>query len=171
MSWKGTKRPTKSKTSSQKPWKTGKWIWLQGEQILAEEKLQRGISKENSLSSLQFVGSNDDTHLLRKCTEGYKFTKSQKRLMTLCTWMTLNYLSKKWKKKKLTWHLDTNNKNIQPEIEQWNCGIEKCATLIMKTRTRETTEGIELLRQESIRTLREKENYKYLGILEADTMK
>ena len=33
------------------------------------------------------------------------------------------------------------------------------------------TEGIELPNQEKIRMLREKENYKNLGILEADTIK
>ena len=33
------------------------------------------------------------------------------------------------------------------------------------------TEGIELWNQIKIRTLREKENYKYLGILETDTIK
>ena len=33
------------------------------------------------------------------------------------------------------------------------------------------TEGIELSNQERIRTLGEKETYKYLGILEADTIK
>ena len=33
------------------------------------------------------------------------------------------------------------------------------------------TEGIELPNQEKIRTFREKEMYKYLGILEADTIK
>ena len=32
-------------------------------------------------------------------------------------------------------------------------------------------EGIELLNQEKIRTLEEKETYKYLEILEADTIK
>ena len=35
----------------------------------------------------------------------------------------------------------------------------------------EAAEGIEPLNQESIRTLGEKQNYKYLGILEADTIK
>ena len=33
------------------------------------------------------------------------------------------------------------------------------------------TEGVELPNQVVIRTLREKENYKYLRILEADTIK
>ena len=44
--------------------------------------------------------------------------------------------------------------------------IEKCAMLIMKRR-----EGKELLNQGKIRTLREKETYKYLGILERDIIK
>ena len=48
-------------------------------------------------------------------------------------------------------------------------GIEKCAMLIMKSRKRETMEGIELPNQEKIRMLRKK--YKYSGILEANIIK
>ena len=36
---------------------------------------------------------------------------------------------------------------------------------------KQITHGIELLNQERIRTLGEKKNYKYLGILEANTIK
>ena len=43
--------------------------------------------------------------------------------------------------------------------------------LIMKSRKRQITGGKELLNQERIRTLEEKENYKYLGILEVDIIK
>ena len=50
-------------------------------------------------------------------------------------------------------------------------GIEKCAILIMKSGKRQIMEGMELLNQERIRTLREKENYKFLRILEIDTIK
>ena len=49
--------------------------------------------------------------------------------------------------------------------------IEKCALLIMKREKRETVEGIELPNEEMVRTLGKNENYKYLRILEADTMK
>ena len=49
-------------------------------------------------------------------------------------------------------------------------GIEKCAMLVMK-KGKKITEGIELPSQDKIRILGEKENYKYLGILEADTIK
>ena len=43
--------------------------------------------------------------------------------------------------------------------------------LIKKSGKQHVTEGIELPNLEKIRTLGEKETYKYLGILEADTIK
>ena len=50
-------------------------------------------------------------------------------------------------------------------------GIEKCAMLIIKSWKRLMTEGIELPNQEKFKTSGEKETYKLLGILEADTIK
>ena len=50
-------------------------------------------------------------------------------------------------------------------------GIEKCALLVMKSGKRHLTDGIELPNQDKIRTLAENVTYKYLGILEADTIK
>ena len=50
-------------------------------------------------------------------------------------------------------------------------GIEKYAVLIMKSAQWQIMDRIEQTSQESIRILREKENYKYLWILAADTMK
>ena len=50
-------------------------------------------------------------------------------------------------------------------------GIEKCALLVMKSGKLHLIEGIELPNQDKIRTLAENETYKYLGILEADTIK
>ena len=50
-------------------------------------------------------------------------------------------------------------------------GIEKWAMLVMKSGKRHLTDGIELLIQDKFRTLGEKETYKYLDILEADTIK
>ena len=49
--------------------------------------------------------------------------------------------------------------------------IEKCAMLVMKSAKRHMTDGMELLNHDKIRTLGENETYKYLGILEADTIK
>ena len=49
--------------------------------------------------------------------------------------------------------------------------IEKCAMLVMKSGKRHRTDGMELPNQDNISTLAENETYKYLGILEADTIK
>ena len=49
--------------------------------------------------------------------------------------------------------------------------IEKCAMLVMKSGERHFTDGMELTNQDKIRTFGEKETYKYLGILKADTIK
>ena len=43
--------------------------------------------------------------------------------------------------------------------------------LVMKSGKRHLTDGMELSNQDKIRTLGEKETNKYLGILEADTIK
>ena len=50
-------------------------------------------------------------------------------------------------------------------------GIEKCAMLVMKSGKRRMTDGMELPNHDKIRTVGESETYKYLGILEADTIK
>ena len=49
--------------------------------------------------------------------------------------------------------------------------IEKGAMLVIKSEKRHLTDRIELPNQNEIRTLGEKETYKYLGILEADIIK
>ena len=49
-------------------------------------------------------------------------------------------------------------------------GIEKCS-MQMRSGKRHLTEGTELPNQEKIRMLEEKETYKYLGILEVETIK
>ena len=50
-------------------------------------------------------------------------------------------------------------------------GIEKCAMLVMKSSKRHMTDGMELPNYDKIKTLAENETYKYLSILEADTIK
>ena len=49
--------------------------------------------------------------------------------------------------------------------------IEKCAILEMKSGKRHLTDRMELPNRDKIRTLAENETYKYLGILEAYTIK
>ena len=50
-------------------------------------------------------------------------------------------------------------------------GIEKCAMLVMKSGKRHMTDGMEQPNHDKIRTLGKNELYRYLGILEADTIK
>ena len=50
-------------------------------------------------------------------------------------------------------------------------GIEKCAMLLMKRRKWHQTNGMELPNLDNIRSLGEKKTDKYLGILEADSIK
>ena len=57
------------------------------------------------------------------------------------------------------------------QSEHWDrIWYKECAMLIRKSR-KHMMEGIELPNQEKIRILGEKETYKYLGILEAETIK
>ena len=50
-------------------------------------------------------------------------------------------------------------------------GTEKCAMLVMKRGKRHMNDGMELPNHNKIRTLGENETYKYLVILQADTIK
>ena len=50
-------------------------------------------------------------------------------------------------------------------------GKDKCAMLVMISRKRHMTEGKGKPNQENIRMIGEKETDKYLGLLEADTIK
>ena len=50
-------------------------------------------------------------------------------------------------------------------------GIEKCAMQVMKSSKGHLTDEMELPNQNKIRMFREKVTYKYLGILEAGTIK
>ena len=75
----------------------------------------------------------------------------------------IKVIAKNERKKTKTWDLDSNNKNIGIGME---FGFRKCAILIMKM---ESAKGIELLHQERLRTLCEKEIY--LCILEANAFR
>ena len=81
--------------------------------------------------------------------------------------MTSNYLQKMKKKKETLIHaVRIYNQDVGMEF-----GVEKCAMLVMKCGKRRLTDAMKLRHQDKIRTLEEKETYKYLGILEADTIK
>ena len=96
-------------------------------------------------------------HILKKCTSSNKLTKSQEKINHLMYIDDIKLFTKKSEKE-----VETLIHAIRANSQK----IEKCAMLIMRSRKRQMTEGIELPNQERIRTLEEKETYKYLDILE-----
>ena len=80
--------------------------------------------------------------------------------------MTSNYLKNEKELKTLIDTVRIYSQDIGMEFD-----IEKCGILVMKSGKRYLTDGMELPNQDKITTLAENETYKYLGILEADTIK
>ena len=58
---------------------------------------------------------------------------------------------------------------IDKTMKTWR--VELTAVLVMKSDKRQLNDGMELPNKDKIKTLAENETYKYLGILEADTIK
>ena len=105
--------------------------------------------------------------ILRKCTAGYKLSRSQEKINYLMYMDDIKLFAKNEKELETLIHtINTHNQDIGMEF-----GIEKCALLVMKSGKRHLTDGIELPNQDKIRTLAENETYKYLGILEAYNIK
>ena len=142
-----------------------------GEKSLAETKIQRGIFQGDALSPLLFIIAKMPlNHILRKCTAGYKLSKSPEKINHLMYMDDIKLFAKNEKE------LETLIHTVRIYIQDvgMEFGIEKCALLVRKTTSsgkRHLTDGIELPNQDKIRTLAENETYKYLGILEADTIK
>ena len=136
------------------------------ERSLSEAKIQICIFQGYALSPLLFIiGMMPLNHILRKCTAGYKLSKSQEKINHLMYVDDMKLFAKNEKELETLIHtVRIYSQDIGMEF-----GIEKCAMLVMKSSKRHLTDRMELLNQENIRTLREKETYKYLGILEVDT--
>ena len=76
------------------------WIadWTAGRNCLAEVKIQLVILQVYSLSPLLFVSEMMPfNHILRKCTSGYKLTKSQENIYQLMYIIDIKWLAKKEK--------------------------------------------------------------------------
>ena len=106
-------------------------------------------------------------HILRKCTSRYKLYKLKEKFNHLIYMDDIKLFAKNEKE------LETPNTGSEDIQWRYRDGIwhRKCAMLIMKSGKWQMMEGIELLKQVKIRTFREQEILKYLGILGADTIK
>ena len=133
----------------------------EGGRSLAEAKIQRGIFQGDALSPLLFkIAMMPLNHILKNCTAGYKLSRSQEKINQLM------YMDDIKELKTLIHAVRIYSQNIGMEF-----GIEKAALLVIKSGKRFLTYGMELPNQDKVRKLRENETYKYLGILEADTIK
>ena len=74
-----------------------------GEKSLAEAKIQKGIFQVDALSPLLFViAMMPLNHIHRKCTAGYKLSKSQEKI---CHLMYMNDIKLFAKNEKKNWKL------------------------------------------------------------------
>ena len=106
-------------------------------------------------------------HIFRKHTAGYKLSISQKKVNHLKYMDDIKLFAKNEKELETLIHkVRIYSRDIGMEF-----GIEKCAMLVMKCGRQQLTVGMELPNQDKIKTLAENETNKYLGILEADTIK
>ena len=139
-----------------------------GGRSLAETKIQRGIFQGDAQSPLLFIiAMMPLNNILRKWTAGYKLSRSQEKINHLMYMDDIKLFAKNEKEVEIPIHaVRIYSQDIGMEF-----GIEKCAMLVMKSGKRQMTDGMELQNHDKIRTLEENETYKYLGILEADTIK
>ena len=143
--------------------KTRKVELTPGGRNFAEVNVQRGIFQGDALSPLLFIiAMMPLNHILRKCSAGFKLSKSQEKINHLMYMDNIKLFAK-------------NEKELETQIPAVRIlsghRDRKCTMQVMKSGKRHLTDGMELLNQDKIRTFVEKETYKYLCILEADTIK
>ena len=151
-----------------KTMKTGEVELTAGRKSLAQAKIQRGIFERDALSPLLFIiAMMSLNHILRKCTAGYKLSKSQKKINHLIYMDDIKLFAKNEEElETLIYTVGIYSQDIVMEF----C-IEKCLMLVMKSGKQHLMDAIELPNQEKIRALRKKETYKCLDNLEANTIK
>ena len=142
-------------------------LTAEGRSII-ETKIQRGIFQGDAISPLLFIiAMMPLNHILRKCAPGYKLSRLQEKINHRMNKDGIKSFVKNEKILETLIHaIRIYSQDIGMEF-----GIEKCAMLVMKSGKQHMTDGMELPNHDRIRTFEEKETYKYLGILEADTIK
>ena len=136
-----------------------------GGRSLAETKIQRGVFQGDALSPLLFIiAMMPPNHILRECAAGYKLSRSQEKINHQMYMDDIKLFAKELET--LIYAVRIYSQNIGMEF-----GIEKCAMLVKESGKRHITDGIKRPDHDKIRTHGENETYKYLAILDADTIK
>ena len=147
-----------------------KWnteLMVNGEK-LGSVKIRRGIFQGDSLSPLLFVLALIPlTFVLRRVKAGYSLGKGRMSINHLLFMDDLKVYGKNANQ------VDTlvNTIRVFSEDIGMKFGIKKCAVLILKRGKVTENRGIQLPKDEVIKSLSENEGYKYLGVLEADQIK
>ena len=117
--------------------KTWRVELITGGRRLAEAKIQRGIFQGDALSPLLFIiAMMPLNHILRKCTAGYKLSRSQEKVNHLMYMDDIKLFAKNEKELETLIHtVRIYSRDIGMEF-----GIEKCAMLVMKSGKRQLME-------------------------------
>ena len=139
-----------------------------GKQELGEVSIKRGIFQGDALSPLLFVIALIPlTSVLRNVKAGYSFVSSKEKINHLLFMDDLKLYAKSEKDlESLIQTVRIFSEDIGMEF-----GLDKCAVMIMKRGKQIEANGIRLPDEKKIRSLKEDESYKYLGVLEADDLK
>ena len=173
MKWNWRNGTTKSRQNLDDRWKLNLQIlghlgdWHH-QTSTNERHDPKRISQENSKTTRdKTLQQKPLNYILRKCTARYKLSRSLEKGNHLMYMDDINLFAEKEKELETLIHaVRIYSQDIGMEF-----GIEKCAMLVMKCGKRHLTDGMEQRNQNKIKTFAEKETYKYLGTLEADTIK
>ena len=114
-----------------------------GERSLAEAKIQE-LFQEDAQSPLLFIIAMVPlNHTLRKCTAGYKLSKSQEKINHLIYMDDIKLFAKNEQELENLIH----TVRIYSRAIEIEFGIEKCAMLVMKNGNRHLMDGIKRSRK------------------------
>ena len=132
---------------------------------LGEVNIKRGIFQGDALSPLLFVITLIPlTSVLKTTKHGYEFAKNGEKINHLLYMDDLKLYAKNEKElDSLVQTVKVFSKDIGMDF-----GVEKSAMLVMKRGKKTTSDGIKLPDNIVIKSLKEGEGYKYLGILQID---
>ena len=133
---------------------------------LAQVKIKRGIFQGDSLSPLLFIiAMMPMTRALEKLESGYQLKKGGQRINHL---MYMDDIKLFGKNKEQIDTLIQTVRIITEDIKM-EFGIDKCGLIVMQRGKVIKTEGIQLPDGSTIKDI-EEEGYKYLGVIQADTI-